>query len=145
MGLFHEAIQENYWAIIQTNSGTTEPPRAEWVWEWLKYKTCIIHYSYQEKVPIWLKDYFCTDPQACTWVSEYIWEWGGGKRKGGGDDNGAVILQFGNESHIDNDVVNLDNTKVTPLKTPKYEKWKQNIARAYSEKLTLSTYFFFFK
>lgn len=30
MGLFHEAIQENCWAIIQTNSGTTEPPQS-WV------------------------------------------------------------------------------------------------------------------
>lgn len=40
---FHRAIQENCWAINQTNFESTEPPRAEWIWEWLKYKTCIIH------------------------------------------------------------------------------------------------------
>ena len=41
--VFHRAIQENCWAINQTNFESTEPPRAGWIWEWLKYKTCIIH------------------------------------------------------------------------------------------------------
>lgn len=42
-GVFHRAIQENCRAINQTNFESTEPPRAEWIWEWLKHKTCIIH------------------------------------------------------------------------------------------------------
>lgn len=61
------------------------------------------------------------------------------EREGGGD-YGIMILSLGNESHINNDFVNLGDTEATPLKTSTFVQWKQNGARTYSEKLTHPLY-----
>lgn len=49
------------------------------------------------------------------------------REREGGDEHSIIILPFGNERHINNDFVNLDNTKTTSLKTSTLVQWKQNI------------------